>query len=381
MADETTGGALAGAAASGTVAVAAPAAAAAPAGGTSAAASAAAAGAAAGSAPAAGTSVPAAGTPASGAPDATAAPSGTPASATTGGATIAAGAAPAPAAGTAPVTPAFPETWRADMAGGDAAAQKLLERYASPKALFEAHLGLVKKISAGELKNVAAAPPENATAEQLAEWRKEAGLPAEPKGYVDGLKLPNGVVPGEGDKPLLEGFAAHALKANMPPGAFNAAVDWYFANVDAQNRARAEADQALAGEAVRTLEKEWGGAFKENQNRIGAIFADAPDVADLIFNARDSKGRILGNIPEVCRALAQAHKNAFPAYSATTPDNSLSGESIDTEMGKIEAQMGDPRSAYNERSSSGQLSDGAKALRSRYRDLINAQHKNKPRAA
>ena len=269
------------------------------------------------------------------------------------------------------------------MAGGDEAAAKILERYASPKAFLEAHLGLVKKISSGELKGAAAAPPENATPEQLAEWRKEQGLPVEAKGYVDAIKLPNGIVPGEADKPLIEGFAAHALKSNMPAAAFNTAIDWYYANVDAQNKARADGDQTLLTETSRVLEAEWGSGtgFKENQNRIAAMFADAPEVADMIFTARDAKGRILGNTPEFCRAVAQIHRNAFPAYSPTTPDSFGGSETIATEMSKIEGQMGDPRSAYNEKSSSGQLTDGAKAIRSRYRDLVDAQLKTKPRAA
>jgi hypothetical protein len=266
------------------------------------------------------------------------------------------------------------------MAGDDAAVAKVLERYASPKAFAEAHRSLLTKMSSGELKG-ASKPPENATPEQLAEWRKEAGLPAEPKGYVEKLQLPNGVVPGEADKPLLEGFAAHAHKANMPAEAFNSAVDWYYANLDAQNKAKAAADQTLATDATRTLEAEWGPAFKENQNRIAPGVLFPAEVADILYNARDSKGRIVGNIPEVVRALAQLHRDAFPAYTGTGADNATSGEAVATEMTKIEALMGDPRSAYNEKNSSGQLTDGAQALRSRYRDLINQAEKNKQRAA
>lgn len=378
--DGGAGGALAGAAAS-TPAVVDPAggapaaggAAATPAGGSAAAAAAA-------GTPAAGSE-----TPAGGAAGAAAAASGTPAAGTPAAgaadpaadaATIAAGGAPKPAAGATPAAATFPETWRQDLAGADASALKVLERYASPKAFFDAHLGLVKKISAGELKNVAPAPPEKATPEQLADWRKENGLPVETKGYVDAIKLPDGVVPGDADKPLLEGFAASALEANMPPAAYNAAVNWYFKNLDAQNKQRSEADHNQAGEAVRVLEAEWGPEFKANQNRIGALFADSPEVADMIFTARDAKGRILGNTPEFCRAIAQAHKAAYPAYSATTPDNAASSQSVATEMTKIEGLMGDPRSTYNEKNSSGQLTDGAKAMRSRYRDLVDAQQKN-----
>ena len=351
-------------------------------------------GAAAGGAAATGSAAPAAGeggaAPSAGSPAAgSAAPAAGSAPAVDGAAaggqqqqpgSIAAGAA-AKAPGAAPAPATFPEKWREELAGGDTAFQKVLERYTSPKAFADAHRALVAKVSSGELKNVAKAPPADATPEQIAEWRKEAGIPTEAKGYVDGLKLPGGVVPGEADRPLLEGFAAAALQANMPPEAYNAAVDWYFKNVDSQLKARAESDHTFAAEATRILEGEWGAAFKENQNRLGALFADKPEVADIIYNARDAKGRIIGNIPEVCRALAQLHKDAFPAYTPTTADNATTAQSVATEMAQIESLMGDPRSKYNEKNSSGQLTEGAVALRTRYRDLVNQQEKNKQRAA
>jgi hypothetical protein len=275
----------------------------------------------------------------------------------------------------------FPETWRKDMSGGDAAFEKVLERYASPTAFADAHRALVAKVSSGELKNVAKAPPANATPEQVAEWRKEAGLPADAKGYVDAIKLPQGVVPGDADKPLLEGFAAAALKSNMPADAYNAAVGWYFDNVDAQNKARATADHAFAGESARALEAEWGPAFAENQNRIAPGVLFPQNVADILYNARDAQGRVVGNIPEVVRALAQLHRDAYPAYTPTTAENTGSAQAIATEKTGIESLMGDPRSKYNEKNSSGQLTDGAQQMRARYRVLIEQEEKNKQRAA
>jgi hypothetical protein len=329
-------------------------------------------------APAGGTAAP--GAPASGAPAAPA--GGTPGAPAAGAApaTLAGGAAP-PAAAAAAAPATFPEKWREELSGGDAAFAKTLERYASPKAFADAHRALVAKISSGELKNVAKAPPEGATPEQVAEWRKEAGLPSEPKGYVDGIKLPTGVVPGEADKPLLEGFAAHALKSNMTTDAFNTAVGWYFENLDAQNKAKATADHTFASEAQRTLEAEWGPAFKENQNRIAPGVLFTPEVADILYNARDAKGRVIGNIPEVVRALVQLHRDAFPAYTGTTVENAGGAEAVATEMSKIEGMMGDPRSAYNEKNSSGQLTPAALGIQQRYRDLVNQQEKNKARAA
>jgi hypothetical protein len=267
------------------------------------------------------------------------------------------------------------------MASGDAAFEKTLERYASPQAFAEAHRALVAKVSSGEFKAVAKPPPENATPEQLAEWKKEQGLPLEAKGYVEAIKLPAGQVLGEADKPLIDNFAATALAQNMPASAVNFAVNWYYANQAEQAKARATADHDLMAASQAELEKEWGPAFTENQNRMALLAEGNEAVYSTIVNARTADGKVLGNTAEFNRFLTQISRMVYPSYTPTVPGSELGGQSIETEMKQIESIMGDPRSAYNEKNSSGQLTPAANAMQARYRDLVNAQNARKPRVA
>src|SRR5215467_12925863 len=81
---------------------------------------------------------------------------------------------PAPAAD--PVAKAFPESWREDLAGGDNAFRKTLDRFDSPAALAKAYKELTARLSSGDLK-ATRPPPGNPTPEQIALWRAEQGLP------------------------------------------------------------------------------------------------------------------------------------------------------------------------------------------------------------
>ena len=65
---------------------------------------------------------------------------------------------------------------------------------------------------------VAPAQAASASVRQIAAWRSENGVPDKADDYVGALDLPQGVVPGEADKPLLASFAqtAHELPGDLP---------------------------------------------------------------------------------------------------------------------------------------------------------------------
>jgi hypothetical protein len=109
--------------------------------------------------------------------------------------------------------PSFPDTWRQDLAGGDKTFLKTLDRFDSPAALAKAYRELATKLSAGELRAVKA-PGDNATPEQVATWRTAHGLPENAEAYVSGVKLADGMLAGEANRPLLASFAEAALAGN-----------------------------------------------------------------------------------------------------------------------------------------------------------------------
>jgi hypothetical protein len=110
-----------------------------------------------------------------------------------------------------PAAKTLPESWREELAGGDKAYRKTLDRFESPAALAKAYKELTARLSSGDLK-ATRPPPANATPEQIATWRAEQGLPQSAAAYVDGLQLGDGTVTGEAEKALLSSFAEEAMK-------------------------------------------------------------------------------------------------------------------------------------------------------------------------
>lgn len=154
------------------------------------------------------------------------------------------------------LTPTWPDDWRQQLAGDDKAYLKTLERFDSPSALAKSYREMQAKISSGQIK--AAAPGPNATPEEVATWRKENGLPEAPQGYLEKLELPNGMVIGEADKPIVAQFAEQAFADNIDPKAFNGLVAKYYAMQDAQAQERMAADSQFKLTSTDELNKEWG---------------------------------------------------------------------------------------------------------------------------
>src|SRR5206468_684958 len=107
----------------------------------------------------------------------------------------------------------WPDDWRAKLAGDDKAFLKRLERFTDPAAVAKSYRELETKVSAPKVN----APPADASPEQVAAWRKDQGLPETPDAYISGLEMPDGVVFGDADQPVLQKFAATAHEMNIPP--------------------------------------------------------------------------------------------------------------------------------------------------------------------
>src|SRR6266853_1199488 len=192
-----------------------------------------------------------------------------------------------------PVAKAFPESWREDLAGGDKAFRKTLDRFESPAALAKAYRELTARLSSGDLK-ATKPPPDNATPEQLAAWRAEQGLPQSATAYVDGLQLGDGTVTGKAEKTLLASFADEALKGRWTADQYNRAVRWYF---DTQDRLAAQRDQADATfkhGASADLMREWGHDYATNRNAIAQFFDRSfpEDFREALLTARLPDGKV-----------------------------------------------------------------------------------------
>jgi hypothetical protein len=263
------------------------------------------------------------------------------------------------------------------MAGGDKAYEKMLERYDSPAAVAKGFRELRTKLDSGELK----APPKplaaDAKPEEIAAWRKENGLPDDAKAFVAGLKLPDGIVPGKQDEPLLSSFADEAMKAGWNQDTYNKAVDWYYRMSDTMAAQRDQADVDFHTDTLTELTSEWGKDFKANQNAIGNFVNMFPEeFRNSLLLARTPDGRVLGDHPMFLRAALMLAKDINPAATVLPAAAGGGLSSIESRIAEIEGIMRDPA-----KSNQYWHGEGGARMQAELRDLYGARDKMKSRAA
>lgn len=253
------------------------------------------------------------------------------------------------------VKPTWPEDWREQLAAGDEAFLKQLRRYKSPQAYARAGFEAQQRIRSGEMK---AALPENPTDAQLAEWRKENGIPEKPGDYL--AELPDGLVVGDADKPVMQAFAEKMHGLNAPPSVVKEAVAWYFAERENQMAAQAEADKAFQAKAEDELRAEWGAEYRVHQNAVKNYISTLPEeVGATLLAARGADGYRLGDNPHVVRWLANLVSELNPA-ATVMPGSMNDPKSLDAEIARLEGLMRTDRKAYNKEEG-------------RYRELLDAR--------
>lgn len=279
-------------------------------------------------------------------------------------------AAPSPASGPAP-TPApepahkWPDDWRAQMAGGDEKAAKLLDRYTDPGAVAKALRELNVRISKGELK---APLKKDATPEEVAAWRAEQGIPAEPTGYE--LKFDNGLVIGDTDKPLVDKYVMAMHGANATPEQVKAGVQAYLQMQEDHKRQVAETDIDHAAALEEELRTEWGPDYKKNVGAVISMLGQADkSVAETIMNARGADGRAIANDPAVLRWLAGHARQLGFVNGTTVAMGADPGKSIDDEISSIKGKQ------FNADGSRNPAYWKDEKLQTRYRELVAAKQR------
>ena len=291
------------------------------------------------SAPAAAPATPAAPAPTS------AAPAGTPPA-----------AAPAPAADTS-AEGYWPADWREKAAKGDEKIAKRFGRYASPEAALEALVAAQNRISAGELKPVL---KKTATAEEVAAWRAEVGIPESPDKYDVGTLT-------DTQKEAYGILFKHAHDTNQTPDQVKA-VTKAWAEIEQRNaEIRLENDKAGEKIVEDALREEWGPEFRRNWNVIDNMLNTVADrgAKELILESRAPDGTKLGSKPEVIRALLSLALIQNPAGVVVpgSGDNPMKG--VESRIAEIETMMRTNRKAYNDPKISGPDGEYPKLLAAR----------------
>ena len=262
--------------------------------------------------------------------------------------------------------------WRQKLAGDDAKALKQLERYQSPKDIWNKTRSLEVRLSSGELKS---ALPKDATAEQVTAWRAENGIPEAPDKYT--LNLKDGFKISAEDKPIIDGMLK-TLHGNHASNAQAAAVvDWYYQQQEAVSQEREQKDVEIAQKTSDELHGEWGKEYRLNMNKIDGLIATMPaDVRDLFkFGRLSDRQPILANAG-VLRALNDWARQINPVSTLIPNAGGDIGQAIDAEIKTIEAQMRAPKGSpeykkyWNDNS-----------VQERYRELLDGRDRAKAQPA
>lgn len=213
-----------------------------------------------------------------------------------------------------------------------------LKRLNSPSDLAKAIREQDKLISSGQLKK---ALPKDAKPEQVAEWRKENGIPEAPDKYD--LGVPKDIELNELDNQMLAGWAAKAHATNATPEQVKAGVAAYFETRAAIAAQMEESNTAAKSETTEALRAEWGPDYKSNVDGVLSWMNSQDSAAtEALLSARTADGVQLLNRPEVMRMLA-AHARELGYVGATVvPNGADLGASIDTELADLRSQMGTP---------------------------------------
>lgn len=274
--------------------------------------------------------------------------------------------------------PKFPDNWRDLMAGelpaeaDDAAKQNhekmvgMLKRYTTPAEAAKALRAAQIRLSDGTLKAVL---PKNAKPEEVAAWRKENGIPETPDKYE--LKLDDGLILGDEDKPLVDQFIKDMHGENATPSQVNKAVSSYLKIREQQVQAIAEKDQGDKAAFEDEMRVEWGNDYRSNIAGIQSMLGHTDaNVAQVILNARGPDGQAICNNPAVMKWLA-GHSRELGYVGATiTPPGGDLGKGIEQEIAEIEKRMFDENGAR----SKAYIADTK--LQQRYSQLLEARARN-----
>ena len=119
----------------------------------------------------------------------------------------------------------------------------------------------------------------------MKEWRSENGIPE----TADKYSLPEGVIFGEDDQPMVNEFLKSMHEHNIPDEHVKPALAWY---ADLQKQALeqeaelAKQDQIQTEEALRA---EWGHEYRANYAEVENFTKSRfPDIADALLSNADT---------------------------------------------------------------------------------------------
>lgn len=206
-----------------------------------------------------------------------------------------------------------------------------LKRFNTPADAAKALREHDKLLSSGQLKK---GLPKNATEAQIAEWRKDNGVPETPDKYD--LGLPKDADLNDNDVNMLAEWAAQAHAANATPEMVKAGAGAYLKMRQAVVAQMQEANSAAKKATEDELRAEWGQDYRTNVDGLGSLLTHmGSEAMAALVGARTEDGVQLLNNPAVSRALA-GHARTLGFVGATVvPAGGDIGKGIDDELASL----------------------------------------------
>lgn len=241
--------------------------------------------------------------------------------------------------------------------------------------MIEAGWNASQKIASGQVR---APLPENPSAEQLAQYRKDNGIPETADGYL--ANLPAEIKVSDADKPIVGKYLEALHAQNLPPKVVHSLLQAREQILEGLIDQQQETDRTSKQEVEDTLRREWGDPanYTANINGIRSVLDSAPEeVKQAFMSARTPDGKPLFGTAEAVRWFAQLAREINPAPSIVSSGGGmLDARGVDDRITQIESMMRAPRGTSEYKG----YWDNPKT-QAEYRELIDAREKMKKRAA
>ena len=237
----------------------------------------------------------------------------------------------------------WPDQWREQLSGGDEKLLKQLNEFTDPSGIYKSYRANLAKISSGEYKRVL---PDNASAEEIAAYRKSHGIPEKVDDYkLDTSKL--GEELDDGITSFVDTIRQTAYDLNLSPDKAQKILDAAISNRQAAIDSMAESDEADRVKGEDELRNMYGNEYRVNMNLKSALLdGESPEFKEAFENARLPDGTLFKNSPKVQDMMVRLARQINPV-SAIMPQGASDPNTINDEIARLRAlKNSDPKKYY-----------------------------------
>lgn len=253
------------------------------------------------------------------------------------------------------------DDWREKLAAGDAKELARLQRFPDIGSVYKSYREIEAKVSNGALRSPL---PQNATVEQINQYRKDNNIPATAGDYE--VDLPDGIVLGEEDQTILGSVLETMHKQNRTSSEVNDVVNSFLRAREVEQAAWTQNQNVARVQTEESLRQELGSNFLPTVGAIKNLLASAPDgIGEMLDNARLPDGSVLGNNPAALKWLASIALDINPAGTVVPGATGNQMQSVDAELAELGQLMNKDLGAWRKN----------EPARARHRDLIEAKLK------